>query len=51
MFKPEEVVIHVGFLWELKAIDQAVNWIQSQEGYKNKTVKYNIHCASSVDVD
>ena len=51
MFKPEEITIHVGFLWELKTIDEAVQWIHKQDGYKNKTVKYNIRCGSSVDVD
>jgi hypothetical protein len=50
MFKLEEVAVHVGFLWGLKTIDQGVNWIQNQIGYKNKTVIYNIHCTSSVDV-
>lgn len=46
-----EKVIHVGFLWGFKTIDDAVQWIHNQQGYKNKTVKYNIHCCSSTDVD
>jgi len=38
-------------LYDHQSLDNAMDWIHEQDGYKNKTVMYEIHCHSSVEVD
>ena len=51
-FIPELKRVYVGFPFsEFKQIKDAFEWIAQQDGYKNKTVNYDVCCHSSVEVD
>ena len=55
MFKilPKQIKrVYVGFNFpSFLNIDHALNWIKSQDGYKNKTVKYIVICDKNVEID
>jgi len=38
-------------LYDHQSLDDAMDWIHKQDGYKNKTVFYDLVCHSSVEVD
>lgn len=51
MLKIEQVTVSVGSLSKFKTIDEALDWIDAQKGYKNKTVHYRVRCSGDVEVD
>lgn len=45
-------IVSVRFsLYDHQSLDEAIEWIHKQDGYKNKTVCYEILCHGSVEVD
>jgi len=50
IFKPENKIVWCGFGREHKNIDNALDWVREQEGYKDKSIKYVIRCDRTIEL-